>query len=218
MRFNLTAEVNNDTGELGWKDSRLKGECFGPMDYSYGLSHDCLEHFAFDGVADEIEAHGAMYWLRYEGGWSHPKFGHTLDMEGFANEWISLVRGIYAEPYLPTPRKTRPLDSVIEDDISEIIEKGKKAVRSEFGSDEDSPESDTAGIEQVFRAYFRIGYRKAAKRYKGHAACEIAGLYNTLADAFERNKPECEGQQIVVTVNLKTGRVSVDENDLVLDY
>jgi hypothetical protein len=216
MRFKLTAKENQNTGEMGWLDSRIprSSDAFEPLAYPYGLAHDCLEHTAFGSVADEIEAHGAMYWVRYEGGWSMPRYGQTLNMESFASEWINLYNGLQAESYLPTPRKTRALDSAIEEDISSIIEQGRGTVRAEYGEGDNGPdgfENDLDRIADVFRAYFRIGYRNAARRYKGLASCEVANLYNVLADAFERQRIEYEGQEIEVTVNLATGRVRIEE-------
>ena len=209
MRFKLTAKENDNTGEVGWLDSRIRGtSAYEPLAYAYGLAHDCLEHTAFGSVADEIEAHGAMYWIRYEGGWSHPENGFTLDVGAFASEWINLYNGLQQEPYLPNPRNTRSLEETIEDDISSIIEQGRATIRREY---EDANADDIQRIADVFRAYFRTGYRNAVRRYKGQHACEIAALYNVLAQAFERHRPEYEGQEIAVSVNIKTGRVSIAE-------
>lgn len=209
MLFKLTAKENDNTGEIGWLDSRIPrgSSAYEPLGYAYGLAHDCLEHTAFGTVADEIEAHGAMYWTRYEGGWSHPENGFNLSPKAISEEWLNLYNGLQVESYLPVPPRTRSLDSCIESDIAEIIELGSSMVRNEY------PDcgSDVERIAKVFQAYFRIGYRKAAKRYKGIISCEIANLYNQLAKAFERHKPEHEGQQIAVSINIKTGRVSIEE-------
>jgi len=206
MQFTLTAAENENTGELGWLDSRVgHSSIFEPLEWAYGIAHDCLEHFAFRHVADEIEAHGAMYWVRYEGGWSAPKYGNTLSLHSFSHEWPNLYNGLVTDnSYMPTPPRTRALDSHIESDISEIIALGQQMI---CYADED----DIRQIAQAFRAFFRIGYRKAARRFKGHAACEVANIYNMLAQAIERQSLEYEGQQIKVRVNLKTGRVSVEE-------
>lgn len=216
MRFKLTAKENHDTGEIGWQDSRIRGsDIFEPITYPIGLAHDCLEHAAFGSVADEIEAHGAMYWVRYEGGWSDPKFGQTLNMESFTIEWENLLRGLMMEGYLPSVPKTRPLDSAIEEDISTIIEQGRACcIRNVIADDPSRDEDSRKELERladVFRAFFRRGYRKAVRRYKGLAGCEVANLYNLLAQAFERQSIEYEGQEITVTVNLKTQRVTIEE-------
>lgn len=210
MRFTLTCKENPNTGELGWLDSRITCDAYDSSAYGLGLAHDILEHAAFDTVADEIEAHGAMYRIRYEGGWCNPWNFNVLDMDAFALEWVSLIGGLGNESCLRTPPKTRPLSDEIEEDISTIIEKGKGFVASEFGNDIFSNE-EAKRIEEVFRAYFRIGYRKVGKRFKGLMSCEIAALFDSLTKEFEKFKPENEGQEIKVTVNLKAQRVSIEE-------
>lgn len=215
MRFKLTARENKNTGEIGWKDSRIRGsDVFEPVSAALTLAHDCLEHAAFDSVADEIEAHGAMYWLRYEGGWSG-SYGFNLSVDAFANEWGNLLQGLMQESYLPDAPKTRPLDESVEEDISAIIEQGqayciREEIASDLDRDQDSRDS-LAKLASVFRAFFRKGYRKAVRRYKGLASCEVAALFSSLESAFEYHEPEFEGQELAVTVNLKTQRVTIEE-------
>lgn len=213
MRFTLTARENSNTGEIGWSDSRMPrgSDVFEPVSSALTLAHDCLEHTAFGSVADEIEAHGAMYRIRYEGGWSG-KYGFTLSVEAFAQEWESLLRGLMVEGYLPTAPKTRPLDESVEEDISAIIEQGKTyCVRNVLDSDTEDSRDDLERLASVFRAFFRRGYRKAGQRFKGLASCEVAALFSELESAFEYHEPEHEYQQIAVRVNLKTQRVSIEE-------
>jgi hypothetical protein len=212
MRFELTAKENRNIGEIGWTDSRIprNSDAFEPLMGGLGLAHDCLEHTAFGSVADEIEAHGAMYRIRYEGGWSS-QYGQTLDTNSFAQEWTNLYQGLQQEPYLPTPPRTLALDEEIEEDISSIIRDGKNFVRGEFMHDGEDLEPALERIANVFRAYFRRGYRKAGQRFKGLASCEVAALFSSLESEFEHYSPEYEGQQLAVTVNLKTQRVSIEE-------
>lgn len=220
MRLKLTAKENHETGEIGWQDSRIRSDAYGSLTYPLGLAHDCLEHAAFDSVADEIEAHGAMYWVRYEGGWYDADNGRNLDMESFSSEWTNLVQGLAQEPFLPTPPKTRPLEDCIEEDISTIIESGRALCVREFCEGEVREEykaeqrAEIEKVASVFRAYFRRGYRKAMRRYKGLAACEVAALFSALTDAFKRQRVEYEGQEITVTVNLKTQRVTIEEMEV----
>lgn len=215
MRFKLTAKENQNTGEIGWQDSRIRGsDVFEPVSSGLTLAHDCLEHMAFDSVADEIEAHGAMYWARYEGGWSG-SYGFTLSVEAFAAEWQNLLQGLMMEGYLPSAPKTRPLDSAVEEDISSIIEQGRAyCVRNVIAEDPDRDHDSRRELDRladVFRAFFRKGYRKAVRRYKGLASCEVAALFSALESEFEHYEPEFEGQELTVTVNLKTQRVTIAE-------
>lgn len=216
MRFKLRAAENFNTGEMGWQDSRMPrgSDIFEPVSSGLTLAHDIIEHAAFGSVADEIEAHGAMYRIRYEGGWCG-QYGFTLNIEAFAAEWQNLLNGLMMESYLPVPPKTRPLDETIEDDISSIIEQGKAyCIRNVIAEDPDRDQDSRDCLERlagVFRAHFRIGYRKAGQRFKGLESCEIAALFSTLESEFEHHEPEYEGQEIAVTVNLRTQNVRIEE-------
>ncbi len=216
MKFTLTAAEDHNLGGLGWKDSRIRGsDIFGPLTGGVGLAHDLIEHAAFDSVADEIEAHGAMYRIRYESGWSGGRFGNNLNLAAFSYEWISLLRGLQEEPYLPIPPKTRRLDTEVEEDISEIIARGRKAIRDEFSYEEENGvagyEADLDRLAEVFRAYFRIGYRKVAKRFKGLNSGQISCLFSEIADIFEKKRISFEGETLEVIVDLKNVRVRVEE-------
>lgn len=214
MRFKLQAKENRNTGEIGWLDSRIRMDLFEPVSSGLTLAHDCLEHTAFEDVSSEIEAHGAMYRIRYEGGWQGT-YGFTLNMDAFAREWGTLLDGLMMEGYLPDPPKTRPLDPAVEEDISSIIEQGqayciRNVIADNPDRDEDSRQ-DLKRLAAAFRAFFRKGYRKAGQRFKGLASCEIAALFSELEKAFEYHEPEYEGQELAVTVNLQTQSVQIEE-------
>lgn len=211
MKFMLTAEINNETGDLGWKDSRIRSDAFGPLTYPIGLAHDCLEHAAFDGVADEIEAHGALYRVRVEGGYC-TEHGSNFPPQNLAYEWENLFQGLVQDEYLPDPPKTRPLDSHIEDDISEIISRGRQTVLNVLI--ENYPENGQKFLDrlcEVFRAYFRRGYRKAGQRFKGMRADEMSHMFGELVKLFERKRIEFEGERIEVLVNVSQKTVQIRE-------
>lgn len=216
MRFKLTAKENRDTGEIGWQDSRIRGELYGSSHYAIGLAHDLLEHESLETIEDEIMAHGAMYFIRYEGGWCNSFSGETLSMENFAREWITLFESAQREDYFPTIPKTLPLDECIEEDISSIIMQGRVMIREEFShlfepGEDDNEENTLENLSAEFRSHFRQGYRNARRRYKGLRADQVCSMFYTLTDAFKRQRIDVEGQEIAVTVNLKTCRVSIDE-------
>ena len=216
MRFTLTAEMDHEvTGELGWLDTRVPrgSETYGPLTGS-GIAHDLLEHFAFEHVGDEIEAHGVIFRIRYESGWvSRGIFSRPLSLDALASEWIQLVQAMN-EGHLPVPRSTRPLDASVESEIDAIIEKGRKIVHDEFAYDGVMDENDADNLEILsdrFRAYFRIGYRKACRKYKD--AYNAGYCYNMLAERMEKMKPDFEGQKMTVDVNLRTCEVKINTTD-----
>lgn len=213
MKATFTARVDHEiSGELGWLDDRIASSIFQPLTYSVGLAHDTLEHFTFGSVADEIMAHGAMYWIRVEGGYTDD-YGRCLVEQSFAHEWDNLYRGLVEESYLPDPPRTRTLDQHIEDFISEIIEQGRRGVLAEY------PESseDIERIARVFRAYFRMGYRKARRRYRCEA-WRVAQTFIIMQKEFRRHLPAFEGEKLTVTFDCSKEKVHFQIDDSQNDW
>jgi hypothetical protein len=211
MKFILRSAENQDTGELGLLDSRITNEdVYEPLTYFVGLAHDCLEHFAFDSVADEIEAHAAMYWIRYEGGWTN-RYGGMVTSTSFGEEWTSLCHGLLDDSFIPKPPRTIKLDEDTERAISSFIEHGSKEAKMDDHSDE-----VVNAIAEVYRAYFRRGYRKAIKRFKGHENYDIANLFSNLTDELEKimKHVEVEGQEFHVDVDMKTLEITWKQIEL----
>lgn len=214
MKITLQARENEETGEMGWLPQGMYPGIYQPSADPATLAHDLLEHTAYETVADEMQAIGAAYRIRYEGGWGgYGPWGRHLRTDDFGADWISLYYALNNESCIPTPSKTRPLDSYIESDIDSIIEKGKETIVQEVG-DEGGYENDLGRIEEVFRAYFRIGYRNVGKRFRGMRNHDIANLFNTVADAFKHNKPQFEYQEITVNISPKTGTVKIREKEV----
>ena len=215
MKFTLKAEMDHESGEIGWKDSRIPRDSgiYGPL-FGFGIAHDLLEHFAFEHIGDEIEAHAAMYRIRYETGYRN-KYGRGIELGDFSSEWIELVRGLERDGRLPTffAKRTRPLSEEIERDIDAIIEEGKRMVMEENsydGMEESTREmyaSMASEIARVFRNYFRNGYRKTGKRYRGVDMSQVSYTFERLAKAFEKLTPEFEGDAI--TVDVRGGEVCI---------
>jgi hypothetical protein len=200
MRLEFIAETDHEvTGELGWKDSRVaRNSPYGPL-IGFGLAHDSLEHFALETVADEIMAHAAMYWGRYRAGYCN-QYGRGLTLEDIGSEWINLFQAIQGGHNLTAPRNTRKLDDEIEEDISAIAEAGRRALRDEGF---EFWQTAAGEIEQKFRGWFRIGFRKAEAKFRkmGIDPSELSHLFGQLVTRFEKLTPQWEGQKIVLIVN-----------------
>lgn len=218
MELTFKAEENQDTGLLGWQDSRIRGsDIYEPFSEPLGLTHDTLEHFGFESVADEIEAHAAMYLYRYVGGW-YDEYGNSLSLDVIASEWDNLLRALVREPYMPKAPECEPLDDEIEEEISFIIEQGKayceqNVIPGYF--DEEDIRSELERLASVFRAFFRQGYRKAQLRMGSEHPHDMAHLFKVVYDAFKRQRnPEFEGQKIIVRIDVENCEVSIEEVDL----
>ncbi len=205
MRLEFTAEVDHEiTGELGWKDSRVAWHSpYGPLQGGTGLAHDSLEHFSLATTSDEIEAHAAMYWGRYRGGYMNA-YGRGLTLEDFGAEWTGLFQAIASGHDLDIPKRTRKLDDEIEEDISEIMAQGTKYIREE---NRDVTWQDWKAtleiIRQNFRGWFRTGFRKAEAKFRrmGITPHQMCYLFERLGKRFEQEKCQFEGQKIVLVLN-----------------
>lgn len=201
MRFHLVATIDQEvTGELAWRDRRIAHNSpYGPIG-GFGLVHDCFEHFKLETVSDEIMAHGALYWGRYQGAYCYPGSGRNLSLDDIGSEWIQLFHAIEGGHNLLAPRGTRKLDSEVEEDISTIADAGRRAIRSEGYEGR-----YTVGtIEQHFRGWFRLGYRQAEKRYRkgfGWDSATLAYHFEQAIRKYEKVSPEWEGQEMLAILD-----------------
>lgn len=206
MKFLLTAKVDHEvTGELGWQDSRVAyNSPYTPLVGGIGIAHDCLEHHQLSTVADEIQAHGAMYWGRYQGGWYCPLNGNNLTLVIFGYEWVNLYLAMM-DYNLDVPSRTKSLDKDVEADLDTIIEEGRQTLFKEYGPDGDNLDyRDRANeIANKFRGWFRKGFRAAALKYNrlGWQPHDVAHLFNQLTSSLGKRKPQYEGEQLQIVIN-----------------
>lgn len=203
MKFTLISKENQETSEIGWLNSRIKNhDIYEPLRYSVGLAHDCLEHFAFDNVEDEIQAHAAMFFIRYEGGYTN-RFGQSIRGIDFTYEWENLARSLEVTGDSIKIPRTKKLDDEMERTITSFIEGGKKILHH-YTENKYIDE-----IANAYRAHFRIGYRKAIKRFKGWASHDIAYLFGRLVEVFEQlNKSlDNEDRKLHINIDMKTLRI-----------
>lgn len=213
MRFTFTAETDHETGELGWKDSRVaRNGPYGPLAYHFGLAHDVIDHIGLETIADEIMALASLYWSRYQGGYVN-KYGQSPTPKNIGQEWANLARAMQDFP-LAYPPRTCKLDDEVEEDISTIIQAGRKSVREEFSypGNEFGWLEQANEIEKAFRGWFRIGYRKTAKRWGrwNMSPGDVSVLYQGVASVFSRNIPQYEGQQVKLSIS-RNGEIALRE-------
>lgn len=216
MRFKLVAKEWDETGEIGWIRKDANQDLYNPLgvDY-YGLAHDLLEHRSLQHVGDEMEAHGALFYLRGpDTGWCS-KYGNIVNAKNIGEgDWIPLFQAVaFGDGYFPSiAKQSRIQDYGVEDAIEEIIRIGKNSVREEFDQ-EDTPSTDIEKtlntIASVYADYFRKGYRLAKRRYRD--CPDRAHLFNTTFEALKRQTPEFEGQELAITIDIKSCRVRVDD-------
>ena len=205
MRRTFIAAIDHEvTGELGWQDSRIgyNNPVYGPLAGSpVGLAHDAFEHFTFQGPADECMALGAMYWIRYEGGYpGSGQYARPLRLEDFGSTFIDIHHACHQDDMAKAPR-TKKLESHVESDLEEIVAIGAHYVIEEFPAEE---KEIGESINANFRGWFRKGYRAAARKYgrMGMSACEVAWLFQQIEQALDglRYRPDYEGQKLILNI------------------
>lgn len=214
MRFQLVATIDQDvTGELAWRDKRIAyNSPYGPIG-GFGLIHDCFEHFKLETVSDEIMAHGALYWGRYQGAYCYPGNGRNLSLEEIGSEWIQLYHAIEGGHNLIRPPRTCKLDDSSEEDIATIMASGLRSLNSEGLESWRTQEE----IEQNFRGWFRLGVRKAEQRYRKGFQWDPATLAHYFEQAirkYERLSPQWEGQEMLATLDKDGFRVQEVEAEV----
>lgn len=202
------SEESPETGELGWKDSRIKNKrVYTPNPDKLGVAHDAMEHFDFRDIGDEIEAHAAMYYIRYLGGYCSEN-GSNLDLKTFGYEFPNLAYGSQSNqsPYFLdiNQKVSRKLDSEVEDDLEEIIQHGTKIFREEgFAYTTDKE------ILKYYAEYFRRGFRKTLKLYNKASSCRLAYMFQKLEYEMKTIGRIEEYQILTIKLNPKTEEVKV---------
>jgi|SRR6185436_3779797 len=206
----LVAETDSEiTGELGWLPVNSDTNLYQPTTDATGLAHDMLEHFATRNVADEIEAAGSIYHIRYETGYSPPvRFARNVTMDDLGSDMLSMFEALaYKDDEIPFIVPQKPLSDEIEEDIRSIIQYGRKLIQNENPDGMDSVELDM--LCERYPDYFRKGYRRSRMRFL-RCPCR-ATMFQTVRETIERTRPEYEGQRVIVHLNYLRGSVQVEE-------
>jgi hypothetical protein len=176
------------------------------------VAHDILEHFPVEPgpVEGEFMALGAAFYIRGEGGyWSYfmPENRNSPEKHLASDIPDIIARVRNGDQSLGTTPRTLPLSADIESSINEILnEAGKELVDREM-------ERLTAVERMAFAAWFRRGYRGAARRY-GVDAYSLAHLFREIelkADKIlEREGKDLNGTDIDFRVNTARGTFTVE--------
>jgi hypothetical protein len=207
-KFRFVCEQHQEFGEKGWRAESQPG--FDPL-WGMAVAHDVLEHFpdGDESPADEFMALGAAYLIRGEGSYFSNKGNIHSPMVNIASDFPEIMRHIVGERMsLKTPPKTLAVPNA-DDGLREIIKEAKKLVKSEFDPEYDKELRDAAkDILQKALGWLRIGYRRAAKRYKGKIE-KVRCMFEQIEQAADKLlKHAEEGYVLEVTVDIQAGTAS----------
>lgn len=192
----------------------------------YTLAHDLLEHFTLRdigcpnfGVRDECMAIGAIWFVRGSLGDIRRDRVQTKSAEEiFSYDCVSLLIDVlrYGQT-IRCPRTTRHDD--IEEHIDIILKHAHDMLVREIADhskQQDEPWTDEEkdaflqDFLRFYRAYFRIGYRRAVKRFHNNEVAAHALFWN-MAEAIDKEVDFDGYSEYRVRYNLDTRKVTVEE-------
>jgi hypothetical protein len=147
-------------------------------------AHDVLEHVNgaehIGSIDDELEALGAAWYTRGQhGGFDKRRASYFPPAYHLASDLSRMGREFHdgADVDVEAIPRTRACDA--DADIDDVIARARDMLRDELrGEEQDSDRLEL--YWRAARARMRIGYRKAARKYRG---CDEWRLFWTVADA-----------------------------------
>ena len=200
-------KTHEDYDSLGWV--MCKKSYFDPAQ-GRQVAHDLLEEFprGQDQPHDEFMALGAAIWGRGQGGY----FQYRSAAYNIAGDFTFAIGHAFNEDgyYLRNaPRTYKLRDWDAEAVIEEI---GQIVLESGFEDIYDDDNRQRA-IDYVSHAlnWMRIGYRRAAQRFRVTNHYEITAIFNTIEKEVDKIlKWSEEGDKLKVMINLRTRTVKVE--------
>ncbi len=178
-RYIFDLMEHEEFGGFGWQ---MRGSGFMEPLGGLAVAHDCLEHFKGDsgGIHEEFMAFGAMLYIRGEGGYWQLKGDYRGAGEHMSGDLGGLLFDFFmdeAGKFVEKAPRTNKIDEHLEDEISLAIKEARAELLSHREEDRESVDS----FLKDFRAWVRIGYRKACKRYQA-AICpeELSYMFSDI--------------------------------------
>ena len=209
--FTFDRKEHEEYGIAGWA---LRGSDFMEPLPGLAVAHDCLEHFKGDAgaVHEEFQAFGAMLHIRGDGGYWHSySSGYITDPGEHMAADLGGTLFYYwlneADEYVkPAPRTARLPDEWLEESIDTAIRSAHRTLRDECDTDY----ATRARFLNHFKAWVRIGYRKAKRRYAA-AVCpeELAAMFHEIETAADAALKYEEAYALRVVVDIKGRSVRV---------
>ncbi len=207
-----------DSSQLGWSLANARSNfegfmtAFGPTTGRL-LAHDIIEHqngaWAIGTVADELEAIGAMYYVRGYNGQLHNRH-HTCEDTMATDIHSTFVDSIhYEELYMPRIHRTYSCED-FDPQIDDVFDRARPLLRHEMENNEHVDILRIQNFLERTRHYMRRGYRKARKRFANEG--QAGDYFYRVKDAGNRlGNPDYEGQRAYIGYTLYESRCRVIE-------
>lgn len=208
--YRFVCERHKEYGELGWRQEKQPD--FDPLG-GMAVAHDIMEHFpnGDESPADEFQALGAGIVVRGEDYYAQKGQFTTSPAKNAASDVPEIIRHIiYENMHLPEAPASRPLVAELEEHVREFVKESISLVESEFNEDENK-EAMKAIVKQA-GGWFRVGIRRALRRYKGRLF-ETSWTFSEIEKEADRllKQQEAEGAILVVKVDRGNVRCEIEE-------
>lgn len=187
-----------------------------------GVAHDVLEHLPGDtgGFETEIQAHGAIYWLRGERYFNMLRSDRNAAWHLASNLGTIMEDVHYGEQTLdPLGAPSPPLrDAEAEAALEETARRTVAFANNHIALVRGDESADDFGETEVQRIleHLRYGYRDARRRYRHLGADRMMEIFSEI----ERRANELStvwrddiGAVLSIGVSLVTGRVAMTVSD-----
>lgn len=177
------------------------------------IAHDIVEHQNgaknIGTIDDELEAMGGIWHTR--GRWGDFDSPHYSTHYNIGSEIANLFRD---QGYWTRPANGTHIHEDLEEDLDEIMVEAKKIIKAEAYEHADLVGSDE--FLEAARRRFRIGYRKATKRFGSDFSSNC--VYRNIRHAVEKTVKhiDFEGQEFLLSYS--SNEAKCREVELNYDY
>lgn len=211
MRYHFIAAEHEEYGGIGWSPVWVRDAdpCLSGMT----VAHDILEHFPSAGadVIGELQAIGAMFYIRGVGGYWH-QINHMRPDPGYhaSADIPDIFRHVVDEsmPFECPKGGRRRLSEEIEDWIGDGLADTEEIRDIDFPIEWESFKSHAA-------RWIRIGYRRAVRRYRGIDPYSISTLFLKIQKGIDSTLREevWPGMELTVSLDIQNQTVRIWTND-----
>lgn len=190
------------------------------------IAHDLIEHqnglAAIGGIDDELEALGAIWYVRGQHGeLTRDGSGSRFTVyENIASDVVRMFRDYAMGAYVAAQPRSGKVSH--DDDLQQILTDADETWRGEVdGEDEYIRSRHGVNTAQLWSAYrgialarMRIGYAKARRRWERRGRHAANNRFWQIAEAVQPHcQPEYEGQRFKLTYDLLGANCEEDYGD-----
>jgi hypothetical protein len=217
MKYELEIQGHDEFGMPGIVVLNSDRPYFQPATSALQLAHDLIEHtFTPDpnGIADELQALGGVYWVRYLTGYRSPfaTYSRPIEYRDLESDVLSLIGPLlWGEFDFPRCQPRTSHDSEFLHMVEESINGGVKSCRTEWPDERKKLRELEQDIRTHFKRWMCLGYQKVKERFPSN---------NQAVDLFQQIEKQSHqwlenselGYRAKLTIIASKGVVELEED------